>query len=367
MMQDTDPIQPDAQVQFSEAERSAMRAYLQRCEVRLSTLHRIATAFIGGAGLMLLIPVFFKDVVDNIISILLHLTTNHFPEFQQNGVLLTVLLFLFTLYPLALSLIVPVYGVFLLLKDIVHFYYTAHIPGFNSQLFNPTFALTGLTFSPDESEKVKREVLLYEYVPEHIEFMLPFSQQRREQYYDTIIQDTDSKIIPPSRTLEKIRDLNGLNTESLGDIEVQRFNAALGVVGSTDRRLVQEVAVAEMSLARHVNYLRRLVMRYTKTLLMFLWTTLVSFIMLPFLKDTHFPPFLVFAFGYLIWAVAVMRIMHLPLKWIYHYRNGTADTNHIDMQLRLFEDRVKIYAYLAIASAVGALSLALFAQYSGPA
>ncbi len=60
---------------FEEAlttdERNAMRAYLGRAEVRLSTLHRIATAFIGGAGLLLLIPVFIKDAIDSIMQILL--------------------------------------------------------------------------------------------------------------------------------------------------------------------------------------------------------------------------------------------------------------------------------------------------------
>ena len=43
-----DPLDPD--------ERAAIRAFLQRCEVRLSTVHRVATALLSGAGLMVLLP-----------------------------------------------------------------------------------------------------------------------------------------------------------------------------------------------------------------------------------------------------------------------------------------------------------------------
>src|SRR5277367_1692075 len=45
---------------FTEQERNAMRAYLQRAEVRLSAMDRVATAFISGAGLLVLFPIFFR-------------------------------------------------------------------------------------------------------------------------------------------------------------------------------------------------------------------------------------------------------------------------------------------------------------------
>src|SRR5262245_43941875 len=64
---------------FTDQERNAMRAYLQRCEVRTSTIHRVLTAFVGGAGLMLLIPIFFKEVIDGIISVLLTHIDKVFP------------------------------------------------------------------------------------------------------------------------------------------------------------------------------------------------------------------------------------------------------------------------------------------------
>ena len=72
--------------------------------------------------------------------------------------------------------------------------------------------------------------------------------------------------------------------------EVERFNAAFGLARILDRPLVYEVAKTEVSLARHTLYLRRLVLRYLRTLLAFIWTTLVIFIMVPFLQDERFPP-----------------------------------------------------------------------------
>src|SRR5688572_18237732 len=56
---------------YTTDERNAMRAYLARTEVRNSTLHRIAIGFVSGAGLMILIPVFFKEIIDGIILVLL--------------------------------------------------------------------------------------------------------------------------------------------------------------------------------------------------------------------------------------------------------------------------------------------------------
>jgi hypothetical protein len=43
-----------------EESRAAMRAFLARCEVRLSTVHRVAQALLGGSALVLLLPLFIR-------------------------------------------------------------------------------------------------------------------------------------------------------------------------------------------------------------------------------------------------------------------------------------------------------------------
>ncbi len=358
---------------FEEAitpdERNAMRAYLQRSEVRLSTLHRIATAFIGGAGLLLLIPVFIKDAFDSIMQIMLEHLTNVYPALgTTGGWALTLILYAMIGFPLLLSLAIPLYGVYLLLKDVVHFYFTIYMPGFPANLLNPTFALTGVAFSVDESkdQRVKREVMRYQYnIQTRMDFVLPFSQKRRAEYFDSIIADTEGDIIPETRNLKKLRD-SEIASISIKDQDVERFGAAFGIARSLDRPLVQEVAMTEMSLVRHVLYLRRLVLRYVKTLLMFIWTTLVSFMMLPILKDDRFPTLLVMALTYLVWSIAVMPIMGLPIRWIYRHRqeNVRDYRNHVDRQLTMFEDGTRKVAMVSVVMASIGVVLAFFAEYA---
>jgi len=353
---------PSFDTPLSEQERNAMRAYLQRSEVRASTLHRIATAFISGAGLLLLVPIFFKDVVDIIIEALLMQTC--FVQFETLGAttnfLLTVLLYVFLLYPFALSFIIPLYGFGMLLKDLVHFYYTVYMPNFMDSLLNPTFSLSGIAFSYDESPRAKREIMRFQYA--NPRFMLPFSAYKRALYFDSIIEDTEGDIIPHSRRMEALREAEAL-PKGVPEQEVLRFNAALGITRTIDRTLVEEVAVTEMALARNIIYLRRLVIRYVKTLLMFVWTMFVAFMMLPFINDGRFSPFLVLATGYLVWALAVQSILSTPVHWLYRHRESyQSPYERVDKQLVLFENGVRVYCQLAIPSAALSLSLAILAQ-----
>src|SRR5690606_19084559 len=119
--------------------------------------------------------------------------------------------------------------------------------------------------------------------------------------------------------------------------EVARFNAAFGIARSLDRTLVEEVAMTEMALVRAAMYLRRLVIRYAKTLLMFIWTTTITFIMLPFLESKRFPMVLVMAVGYLIWSLSVQQILRQPISWIYRHRLGDVNREHVDAQLTYLE------------------------------
>lgn len=346
---------------FNEAERAAMRAYLQRCEVRLSTLHRVGQAFFGGAGLLILIPVFFKDALDSLLLALLGQVGNQFAALGSVGLLLTGLLYVAILYPLLLSLIIPLYGVYLLLKDIVHFYFTIYTPGFSENLLNPTFSMTGVMFSVDESPRAKAAVMRYQYHAAQMGFMIPFSQERQELYFDTIIEKTKGSIFPESRQIECLKEL-GVLPQPFDPDKVEYFNAALGIARALDRTLVEEVAMTEMALVRQVLYLRRLVLRYIKTLLMFIWTTVVSFMMLPLINDARVPPLLVMALAYLIWSLAVMRIIGWPLYWIYRHRREGRTNDQVDPQLVLMQKRIERFCYLAVASALVGVALALLAS-----
>jgi hypothetical protein len=142
---------------------------------------------------------------------------------------------------------------------------------------------------------------------------------------------------------------------------VEHFNTAFGLARTLERSLVEEVAATEASLVRHVLYLRRLVLRYLKTLLMFIWTTVVAFTMLPFLQEPRLPTLLIMGAGFTLWSVFVLPIMNVPRNWIYRHRHGEVNHKHIDRQLTLLERQMKPFCYAAIpASFIGMLLAAIY-------
>jgi hypothetical protein len=346
----------DAPPPYSRSERDAMRAYLQRTEVRLSTLHRIAVAFISGAGLLVLFPVFFKEEIVVIIRIFLTHISEALPMVAGQESILLIVLYLFLAYPFILSCGIPLYALYIMLKDVVHFYFSIYTPGFPVELETPSFAMTGITFAPDESESVKREVLRYQYSLSSVNFAIPFSAEKRAEYFDETIAGTGGQIFPASRRMADL-EANGVIPADADRKTVEHFNAAFGLARTIDRGLSQEVAAQEVSVVRHVLYLRRLVLRYMKTLLMFIWTSLISFVMIPFLQEESLPTLMVLALGYLIWAALTMPIMRMPIRWIYRHRKDKREARHVDRQLVILETQVQNFVRAAVVTSLLAVVL----------
>lgn len=337
---------PPSALPYTPDERNAMRAYLQRTEVRNSTLHRIAIGFVSGAGLMILIPPFFKEIIDGILLVLLRNIDRVFvPGMTVPDVALGLAMYAMVIYPLIVSLAIPIYALYSLLQDIVHFYFSVYAPGFSHGLVHPTFSLGGVAFSPDESPRAKREIMEYQYShPNHMMYLMPFSSRRRELYFDHLMKETEGEIIPESRRLERLKR-EGLLPPDADEHLVNQFNTALGIGRVFDRALVEEVAYQEMAIVRNVMYLRRLVLRYVKALLLFVWTMIVSFVMLPFFQEPRLPAFVVLSGGYLVWALVAPTLMRLPIRWMYRHRtrDSIETQNQIDLQLQYLEYRVWPY------------------------
>jgi hypothetical protein len=344
---------------FTEQERNAMRAYLQRAEVRLSAMDRVATAFISGAGLLVLFPIFFSQAIAGLVGTF---------ALSRGSLAQMVLLFI----PFFLSIGLPLYALYCLLRDLTLFYFVGHSPGFPTELFNPRFVFSGVAFSPDESPKVRKEVTLYEYGSDLIDFVLPFGEAQAE-YCDKVIASTREQIIPAERMTEAL-ELQGIIERQPGSNQllvktdppvrknpgdVLRFNAALGLAGVKDRDLVAEVAKSEASLVRHSIGLRRLVLRYVKALLMFIVTALVTFLLTGLVKDFQHWSHLVMAVGYLVWAVVTPLAVRLPVRrWIYEKSDSRSENvvRH-DSQLVAFENIVLVAC--AVAGVSAALGLAV--------
>jgi len=121
-------------------------------------MHRIAGAFISGAGLLFLLPVLLKDALASIAGILLVPGTN--PDIWRLGV---------HAIPVLLAFFVPVTALYLLLKDLILFYFSASIPEPEGRsdrpAFHPRFALTAIPFADDEGEDTKKALRGLQFKP----------------------------------------------------------------------------------------------------------------------------------------------------------------------------------------------------------
>jgi hypothetical protein len=382
--------------QTDDQERNALRAFLGRAEVRLSTMHRVAVGFISGAGLLLLLPIFFKDATLSIVRAVLGYTPTLPPTVGAGGIVFLVILYLFLLYPFILSLSIPIIALILLIKDIVRFYFTGHAPGFPDEFFNPRFALSGIAFSPDESERAKAAIMAAQYNSNLINFVLPHDEKKSEYFGELI--DEKRMIIPVSRKLPRLVKMgiaeipSGKPFEALtendkvlikapanrhsGDHnertvkEIDRFNAALGLAGFLERDLYEEAAKSEVSLVRHAINLRRLVLRYAQALLIFIWTMGVTLAMLPFLElPQRFPIPSVIAVGYLIWSLCTPFVVGLPVYWLVRLSSRPMRAAALrEMRkhdgLADFENKVKLMCYFSLVTSILALGLSIWLHLS---
>ncbi len=342
--------------------RAAMRAFVQRAEVRLSTMHRIAGLFINGAGLLVLFPLLAKDVVQEIILLFV----------RQSTSLPLATAYMVLALPFFISLLIPLLALYLLLRDLVYFYFTVHSPGFSSRIFNPRFTLTGLGLPIDEVDpSIKSEIFRTQYTKLR-NFVLPFNQ-RAVHFFDDVKESYDDAVIPSTRSLDVLEErgvLAGFTPEEKR--EVDRFNIALGLAGFLDRTLSEEVARVEISLVRHALALRRLVLRYVEALIVLIWTTLISFIAIALATGLQELALSVeeslnlnlvisslgFAFSYLIWAIITPIAVGLPMRWLFALNGDAVPIS--DPAFAKFERTVNLLCLMSGIAVLVAISVILF-------
>jgi hypothetical protein len=338
--------------------RSAMRAYLQRGEVRLSTMHRVAGLFINGAGLLILFPFLFQGAVREIAGYMIS------GIFTDNIVL--SLMFISLLAPFIISLVIPLYALYLLIKDLVYFYFASYSLGFPMSFFNPRFALAGLAFPTDEgSDEVRKNIYSLQYTTNLRNFVLPMNQNIASYFNNPNLGDD---IIPKTRTtteLERLGILQQLSDEDKKDI--RPFNNALGLAGFLERPLIEEVARMEVSLVRHAISLRRLVLRYIKALLSLIWTTLVSFFIATLyttISQQHISVIIIllaFSIIYGMWSWTTPKIIRLPIKWL--FENNPQLQAVRDIELVRFEKNVQLICFVGTIASAVVLIAAMLIQF----
>lgn len=321
-------------VELNAEDRDAIRAFLQRCEVRLSTIHRVATALLSGAGLMVLLPAVERDSVVVVLRALLS------GPGDAAHLLLVV--------AVAASLAVPFTALWLVVRDLTQFYFHAnHIRRGEGKAFAPRFTLTGLQLprgelSPEGAvvlEELRRS-------PQAVEILVPRNDAARR------------------RIDAQIAAYGGLGIDATeGDIG--RAAALFELAASRDRSLLEEVTKVEHGLARHLLRMQVIVLRYAKALLALLATAFSAFASAGVVADkaTLAPGDEVWlAAILLVWAPLAIVAVTSPVRWLERQLRSEGATHTAvtaDPELTRVEQVTVRLALVGYAAAAGAMALVL--------
>jgi hypothetical protein len=323
-------------------ERAAIRAFLQRSEVRLSTMHRVGGAFLSGAGLLALLPILARDA----FAALANAGARAWPvlagwEYADFWAAAYAI-------PVIVALGIPLWALWALLQDLTLFYFSANIPS-DSATFHPRFALTGITFSRDESALAKKEIREHQFGRHLRFFVIPQNYRRKAWLTDIVRTREGEEVALPS---------DAIGVPQTGP-DVPELRLAFGLAGAYDRELLEEAAKLELSLVRHNIVLRRLVMRYMKALLALIWTALVAFAFAASLSFVNAAQargvLLAGALAFLTWSLITPWIIRAPVRWTYlEYDQNSPDITR-DPHLVNFERWVTWACLLSAALGVAGL------------
>jgi len=342
-----------------EESRSAMRAFLQRSEVRLSTVHRVGQALLGGSALILLLPLFIRDGFPRMTTLLISSYDAH----QQWAVIVGIAV------AAVLSVVLPVVAIFLLVSDLLGFYFTSNTfgapgagPGHPARtVFNPRFIIPGLGFNDDELNATTRPLLDEGREDEWTKALLVprnLDDGGWRDRFDTRVFEIWGTVIP-----------EGL----AGDDERLRQSFRLAGLNH-DRTLAHDVARTEALLAKHVLTIRVAVLRYTKALLLLITTTVAILAASGFVEQAMnddpsggrflggFPyrySFLV-ALVYVAWAPFAARSVTAPLRMIQRHTPGVGEYQdvYLDKRTTQFESATVATTLVVLVGAISALVVA---------
>ena len=322
----------EADTTLTAEDRDALRAFLQRSEVRLSTIHRVATALLSGAGLMVLWPAFARDGVAAVLRTLVD------GPVGADGVLL-VLAFV-------VCCSVPVIALCIVFAELTRFYF--HSAGDRGGVFAPRFTLNGLRVHSDE-------------------ISAPVAQQLAERHQDPELL---AQMLPSGRSAR--RHLDG-QLRRRGPVDGpepddrQRAELLFGLTDAAPVSLVDDVVRTEHKLVRHIRAIQVIVLRYVKALLALLTTALAVFIAAEatIAVDGAESARRVVAITVMVWAPLVILAVASPVRWLERNLRATDGTVHplqTNSDLVLIE---RISAVLALVAWVAASVAWFIGGYGG--
>ena len=228
-------------------ERAAIRAFLQRSEVRLSTVHRVATALLSGAGLMVLLPAIARDSIVSVVRALL-----------TNDLDLTHLCLIGAMVAL---LALPFAALWLVLRDLTLFYFHAqHVSHDGREAFTPG-SRSPRSVCPPTRSTPRHGSRCRSCAPLPSTDRAARAVERRWPARGSTGSSTPTAVSA------------GTTCRATSGVPAGLFELA----ASRDRALIEEVAKIEHGMARHILRLQVIVLRYVKALLAFLTTALAVF------------------------------------------------------------------------------------------
>jgi hypothetical protein len=340
----------------------ALRAFLQRGETRLGSMHAIAGAYIGGAGLLILIPLFFRDYIGPIVNLFFREIDNGLISISAVKSLSPDVLLTLWVLPFLCVLGIPIYALYLLIQELVVLYF---IPYSRSEGFYlPRFALSALAMPLDDPRGDPREIgkddepavsriksqIIRQIYASDVWNAVPADQNHPEWGNLARVGRRFPGIV---NTLKQRRDAR---FRTGGDVDSNIswiYDVRAGKAGLTDRTLIDDAARLETTLVRVNARLRVMAIRYFKSLLVLIWTLILLSILTAVLryfeletetgdqislaKLKHVSEIVCLAIA-IMWACLTPIVVNSPLRWI----RKTGDRNlrfarHRDVDLSRFE------------------------------
>ncbi len=312
-------------------ERAAMRAFLQRCEVRLSTMHRVATALLSGAGILVLLPALERDAVLQVLRALLA------GPVSWSRALLTVAVGL----SIGLALVV----LWLVVIELTRFYFHAnHVVHEDGEVFTPRFTLTGLRIPIDE-----------------------FGPETNAAYEEVHASAGTVSLLVPSNDRARARidrqlaAYPGIVDANAANPDTARAEALFGLAAARRRSMVEEVAKIEYGMVRHMLRLQVIVLRYVKALLVIVVTAIATFGTAAAVNGqarVSVPDERWIAGVMVMWAPIVLLVVSSPVRWLESLLRAEGarqmGVSH-DSELTQLEDvtaRVAAFAWVICAAAM---------------
>jgi len=339
-----------------EESRAAMRGFLQRSEVRLSTIHRVGQALLGGSALILLLPLFIRDAFPKMTTLLV----SSYDAGQDWVVIVGIAV------ASALCVLLPVTAIYLLVGDLLGFYFTSNVfgaPGAghdapNRTVFSPRFVIPGLGFNNDELN-AKTSALLDEGRED---------EWTRALLVPKSIDDGGWRDRFDTRTFE----VWGTVAAEGHDGDEERLRQTFRFAGlNRDRTLAHDVARSEALLAKHVLSIRIVVLRYTKALLLVIATTVATLAAAGIVEEAiqadpsggrfvdGFPYRYLFlvALVYVMWAPVAARSVTAPLRMIQRHTPGVGELRdaYLDKLMTQFESATVLATFIGLVGSVAAL------------